>query len=226
MDIAILGGTGDIGEGLARRLARDTDHELTIGSRDAGKAQKAATRYRGAVRARGYEVDIEGTANEDAVVGADIVITAVPPYSVTDAIESIGEHLDPGTILVTPAVGMRSDEAGMHYHRPGAGSVTALVADAAPESVSVVGAFHTLPASRLTDLDDPLEMDTIVLADDESARETVIALAGSIDGLRPLDGGPIANAGEVEAVTPLLINLGRYNESLDHAGFRAVTDQL
>lgn len=223
MRIAILGGTGDIGEGLARRLARDTDHELCIGSRDADRASRAATRYRGAVRARGYEVDIEGTENASAVAGADVVIAAVPPYSVTDAIESIGDHLEPGSILVSPAVGMRSDEDGMHYHRPGAGSVTALAAEAAPESVSVVGAFHTLPASRLTDLDDPLEMDTVVVADDEAARETVIDLAGAIDGLRPLDGGPIANAGEIEAVTPLLINLGRHNESLDHAGFRAVT---
>lgn len=223
MRIAILGGTGDIGEGLARRLARDTDHELSIGSRDADRAAKAATRYLGAIRARGYEAEIEGTTNEAAVSGADVVIAAVPPYSVTDAVDQVAEALEPGTILLTPAVGMRSDEAGKHYHRPGAGSVTALVAEAAPADVAVVGAFHTLPAGRLADLDDPLEMDTVVLSDDEAARSTIIDLAGEIDGLRPLDGGPIANAAEIEAVTPLLINLGRYNESLDHAGFRATS---
>lgn len=223
MRIAILGGTGDIGEGLARRFGRDTEHTVHIGSRDGDRAQNAATRYVGAIRARGYEATIEGMTNEEAVADADVVIVSVPPYSVTDAIDSVAPSLPSDTIIVSPAVGMRSEEAGMHYHRPGAGSVTALAAQAAPEEVPVVGAFHTLPASRLQDLDDPLDMDTVVVGDDTQAKGTIIDLATEIDGLRALDGGPIANAGELEAVTPLLINLGRYNEALDHAGFRAVT---
>ncbi len=225
MRIAILGGTGDIGEGLARRIGRDTDHSICIGSRDGDRASNAATRYRGAIRARGYDVEIEGATNLEAVAGADIVIVAVPPYSVTDAIESIAEALTSDMVIVTPAVGMRSEDAGMHYHRPGAGSVTALAAETAPSGVPVVGAFHTLPAGRLQDLDDPLEMDTVVVGDDANAKSRVLELAEEIDGLRALDGGPIANAGELEAVTPLLINLGRYNEDLDHAGFRAVSEQ-
>lgn len=222
MRIAILGGTGDIGEGLARRFARDTDHELCIGSRDADRASNAATRYRGAIRARGYDVAIEGVTNEEAVEDADIVITAVPPYSLTEAIDGVGDHLSRDSILVTPAVGMRSDEDGLHYHRPGAGSVTALAVEAAPDDVPVVGAFHTLPAARLADLDDPLEMDTVVVGDDPDARATIVSLADEIDGLRALDGGPIANAAELEGVTPLLINIGRYTDGVEHAGFRVI----
>lgn len=223
MRIAILGGTGDIGEGLARRFGRDTDHSICLGSRDEERAENAATRYLGAIRARGYEASIEGANNRNAVDGATVVIVSVPPYSVTDAIEAVEDELAPGTVLITPAVGMRSNEEGMHYHRPGAGSVTALAAQAAPEDTPVVGAFHTLPASRLQDLDDPLEMDTVVVGDDDEAKQTVIGLAEEIDGIRALDGGPIANAGELEAATPLLINLGRYNDSIEYPGFRAVS---
>ncbi len=226
MQISILGGTGAIGEGLARRIARDTDHALEIGSRDADRASNAATRYLGAIRARGYEADIDGADNEAVAARADVVIVAVPPYSITDAIEGISDVLKPGTIIVSPAVGMRSEDDGMHYHRPSAGSVTALANGVAPEGTPVVGAFHTLPADRLIDLDDPLEMDTVVVADDTDARETIIELANEIDGLRALDGGPISNAAEVESVTPLLINLGRYNAPLDHAGFRVVGDRF
>lgn len=222
MRIAILGGTGDTGAGLARRLGRDTAHELCIGSRDGDRASAAATRYAGALRARGYDATITGATNREAVVDAAVAVVAVPPYSVTEAVETVADELAAGTILVSPAVGMRADDDGMHYHRPGAGSVTALVAGAAPAGVPVVGAFHTLPASRLRDLDDPLEMDTVVVGDDRSARATVLDLAGEIDGLRALDGGPLANAPELEAVTPLLINLNRHNASIEHAGFRAV----
>lgn len=224
MQLAILGGTGDIGEGLALRWGRDTDHTIVIGSRDADRAEAAASRYVKQLAARGYESDLTGTDNATAVTDADVVVASVPPYSVADAVEAVGDALPTGSIVVSPAVGMRSDEAGMHYHRPSAGSVTALVDAAAPPDVAVVGAFHSVPAGRLRDLDDPLDLDTIVAGDDPSARDQITALAASIDGLRAWDGGPLANAAELEAMTPLLINLGRYNDDLHDAGFRVATE--
>jgi hypothetical protein len=90
--------------------------------------------------------------------------------------------------------------------------------EAAPDSVPVVGAFHNLSANKLSDLDATLEFDTLVVGDDEDAKATVTMLAESIEGLTAYDAGPLANAAEVESLTPLLINLARYNGELSDVG--------
>jgi len=218
MEIAILGGTGDIGEGLALRWGRDTDHAVTVGSREADRARSAAEDYRERLAARGHDAAVEGAANPEAAAGADVVVAGVPPYHVADTVEAVADGLS--GVLVSPAVGMRRDEAGMHYHRPGAGSVAAVAADAAPPEVPVVGAFHPIPAHRLADLDAELGLHVPVVGDDDAARETVIDLAGAIEGLTGLDAGPLANAPEIEGLTPLLINLAQRNDDLADLGVR------
>ncbi len=218
MEIAILGGTGDIGEGLALRWGRDADHRLVVGSREADRARDAATEYRERLADRGHDADVAGAANPDAAAGADVVVVGVPPYHVADTVEAVADGLE--GVLVSPAVGMQRDEAGMHYHRPGAGSVTAVAAAAAPEDVPTVGAFHPLPARRLAHLDADLGLHVPVVGDDPDARETVIGLADDVEGLTGLDAGPLANAPEVEGLTPLLINLARQNEDRSHLGVR------
>ena len=218
MDIAILGGTGDIGQGLALRLAADTAHEVLIGSRDAEKAETKAEEYTTELESRGLDAEVYGFDNVDAAESARIVVLAVPPYHVGDTVESVADVLDDGDVLVSPATGMKRDEDGFHYHKPGAGSVTRIVADAAPEGVAVVGAFHNLAAARLANLDADLGIDTLVIADDDDAKETVTAVAEGIDGLRVLDAGGIANAPEIEALTPLLINVASNNERLHDVG--------
>jgi hypothetical protein len=220
MRIALLGGTGDIGEGLALRWAYHTDHEVLIGSRDPERAREKAAEYETELSSRGREVTVEGFANGTAADRAGVVVLAVPAYHARDTVEAVADSLDEGDVLVTPATGMRRDDEGVHYHRPGAGSVTELVADAVPDGVSVVGAYHNLPAGRLADLDADLGIDTVLLADDPDAAETVRLLTEAIDGLRPLSGGGLANAGEVEAVTPLLINVAANNEGLHDLGVR------
>jgi NADPH-dependent F420 reductase len=217
MQIALLGGTGDIGEGLALRIASETDHTVTLGSRDAEKATAAADEYTETVTDHGGTAEIDGAANPDATAEADVVIAAVPAYHLTDTIESVAEQLG-DAVLVSPAVGMKHDEDGFHYNRPGVGSVTELAAEAAPAETPVVGAFHNLAAGRLADLDASLGWDTIVVGDDTDAKATIIELADEIDGLRGLDGGPLANAAEVEGVTPLLINVARHNDGLHDLG--------
>jgi NADPH-dependent F420 reductase len=218
MRIALLGGTGDIGQGLALRWAYDTDHEVLIGSRDAEKARTAAESYETELDSRGVETTVKGFVNEMAADRADVVVLAVPPYHVGDTVDSVAEKLDEDTILVSPAVGMKGDEDGMHYHRPGAGSVTAIAAEAAPDAVSVVGAFHNLSADRLANLDVMLDLDTLVVGDDPDAKDIVRRLADEIEGLRSLDAGPLANAAEVESVTPLVINIARYNDGMHDVG--------
>lgn len=215
MRIAILGGTGDIGEGLCLRWAYDSDHDLVIGSRDPERARGKAEEYETELESRGVERKITGFVNEMAADRGDVVVLAVPPYHVADILDSVAHRLDEDTILVSPAVGMNRDDAGMHYDPPPQGSVTALVAEHAPESNPVVGAFHNLAADRLANLDVTFDMDTLVFGDDEDAIGIVRSLAEDIEGLRTLSAGPLANAPEVESVTPLLINLGIYNATHD-----------
>jgi NADPH-dependent F420 reductase len=220
MRIALLGGTGDIGQGLALRWGYDSSHEVLIGSRDPEKARTKAEEYVTELESRGTEVDIKGFENAMAADRADVVVLAVPAYHLVDTVEDIADRLDDETILVTPAVGMKRDDDGFHYNRPGAGSVAALAADAKPDDVPLVGAFHNLPAGGLADLDHDFEWDTLVFGDDEDAKSIVSDLAREIEGLRPLDVGGIANAPEVESITPLLINVASENEGMHDLGVR------
>ena len=220
MRIALLGGSGDIGEGLALRFGRDTSHDIVIGSREPEKAREAAESYEAELDDRGVDAKLTGFENEMAADRADVVVLAVPPYHVADTVDSVADSLGEDDIIVSPATGMQRDEAGFHYHRPEAGSVTALAAGAAPDGVPVVGAFHNLAAGRLADLDAELGIDTLVIGEDETAKATISSLAEDIDGLRALDAGGIANAPEIESVTPLLINVGMHNDGLDDLGVR------
>jgi len=220
MRIALLGGTGDIGEGLALRWAYHTDHEVVIGSRDPDKARAKAEEYETELSSRGVDRKINGFENAMAADRARVVVLAVPAYHVGDTVEAVADSLDDDDVLVTPATGMRRDDDGFHYNRPGAGSVTELVASAAPDDISVVGAFHNLAAGRLADLDADLGIDTLLVADDPDAKDIVRLLAEGIDDLRPLDAGSLANAAEIEALTPLLINVATNNQDLHDLGVR------
>jgi hypothetical protein len=220
MRIALLGGTGDIGEGLALRWAYHSEHEVLVGSRDPERARTKAEEYETELDSRGREVTVKGFANEMAADRADVVVLAVPPYHVGSTVEAVADVLDEGDVLVSPATGMKRDDDGFHYHRPTAGSVTRLAADAAPDGVAVVGAFHNLAAGRLADLDADLGIDTLLVGEDPDAKETVRLLAEEIEGLRALDAGGIANAPEVESVTPLLINVAANNDDLHDLGVR------
>jgi len=216
MQVALLGGTGDIGEGLALRLARDTDHEVVVGSRAAEKAADAAAEYEAALADHGVEAAVGAAENPEAAAGADVVVLSVPAYHLADTVESVAGELS--GILVSPAVGLKRDEAGLHYNPPGVGSVTALAAQAAPEDVPVVGAYHNLAAGRLADLNADLDWDVPVVADDGEAKATVADLTDELAGLRALDAGPLANASEVESLTPLLINLAANNDGMHDLG--------
>jgi len=219
MRIALLGGTGDIGEGLALRLARDTDHDVVVGSRDAEKAASAADGYVATLEEHGHDATVDAAENDEAAAGADIVVLSVPAYYLSDTIESVADELD-DAVLVSPAVGMQRDDDGLSYNPPGVGSVTQLAAATAPDDVPVVGAFHNLAAARLATLDAELEWDVPVVGDDEEAKETVTAVVDDLESLRPLDAGGLANASEVEAVTPLLINIASNNEGMHDLGVR------
>ncbi|MHB9288615.1 NADPH-dependent F420 reductase [Halobacteriales archaeon Cl-PHB] len=220
MEIALLGGTGDIGQGLALRLAYDTSHDVVVGSRDAQKAQTKAEEYETELASLDRDVTIHSAANPEAAAGAKVVVCSVPAYHLADTIDAVANDLAEGAVLVSPAVGMSRDESGVHYNPPGAGSVTQLAAKAAPDHVSVVGAFHNLAAGKLANLEATLNWDVPMVSDDPDAKDTVMAIASEIDGIRPLDAGDLANAAEVESLTPLLINLAANNSHLHDLGVK------
>ena len=217
MRIALCGGTGDLGAGLALRLTRDTDHEVLVGSRDPEKARERASEYERELDGRDVEGTIKGFDNAMATDRADVAVLCVPAYHLADTIDAIEDGLD-DTIVVTPAVGMRREDGTMHYNPPSAGSVSALAAAAAPDGVPVVGAFHNLAAGRLADLDASLDWDVLVVGDDADAKATVESLADGIEGMRALDAGPLAAAPAVESLTPLLINVATNNDALADLG--------
>lgn len=190
MRVAIIGGTGDFGKGLALRWGRHANHELVIGSRDPRKAKTAVEEYLEELAARDVNADISGASNVDAAAGAEVVVLSVPPVYVIESTETISGSMRAGTTVVSPAVSLTRDAEGFHYDPPDTGdSITAVVAREPPDDVNVVGAFHNIAAERLADLDTDLDLDTVVIGDDEDAIDTVATLAEDIEGLRAFNGG-------------------------------------
>lgn len=220
MQIAILGGTGDIGEGLALRFARDTDHPVVVGSRKEEKALDKATEYHDRLSAVGTDADLAGTDNESAVEGANVVIVGIPPQYVVSTVESLVSKLDEDAILVSPAVAMVRDESGFHYDPPADGSIARALKNAVPDDIPVVSAFQNLAAGALSDLESEIATDVVVTGNDPNAKAAIADLAEEVDGLRALDGGNLANSTEVESITPLLINLAMNNDGMHDLGLR------
>ena len=209
MKIAILGGTGDIGEGLALRLAQK--HSVIIGSRDAEKAKEAAKKYDELLKGRGMKDDIEGKSNVDATRDADMVILAVKFQFAIETLQSVADDLD-GKVIVSPIVPMSKTKL-CAYTPPEKGSAVKQMCSVLPPEIKMVVAFQTLPAPRLANLDDPLGFDVIVCADDEAAKKVVMDLVPDLGNVRALDGGGLEEAKLVESLTPLLINLAIKNKT-------------
>jgi NADPH-dependent F420 reductase len=201
--IAILGGTGDQGLGLALRFAK-AGRPVRIGSRKHERAVRAAEEVRAAVPG----ADTEGFENADATRRAPIVILSVPFEHTAGTVKAIRDSLEPGQILVSMAVPLATaiGDAAVRTIGIWQGSCAELVAALAPEGVAVVSAFQNVSAHRLRDLAHPVECDVLVSGPVE-ARRRVMELCALVEGLRAVDGGPLANARIVESLTALLIGL-------------------
>jgi NADPH-dependent F420 reductase len=211
MKVAVLGGTGSFGGGLALRLA-DAGHDVAVGSRSASEAREACESY-----AEKTDTGLSGAENTDAVDGADVAVLAVPPaYAAETARETLGGF--DGTVL-TPVVGMSREDGDFVYTPPDEGSFAEEVRGALDDDVPLAGAFHSLAAGKLRNLDAGIDADIAVFGDDE-AKEPAVELVESV-GARPLDVGGFGVAPQVEALTPLLINVGAKNGIKD-AGVRFV----
>ncbi|MGH9840923.1 MAG: NADPH-dependent F420 reductase [Blastocatellia bacterium] len=214
--IAIIGGTGDQGKGLALRWAR-AGYEIIIGSRDADRAKTAAAEVRETL---GGEVLVDGAANADAAASAQIVVLTVPFAAQIATIKDISGRLAAGSLLIDVTVPLEPAVGGKPTRILGvwAGSAAEQCAELAPAGVQVVSGFHNVGADALADLAHNVECDIIVCGDDKSSRERVKPLVEAIPGCRYMDGGLLSNSRTVEAMTALLIGINiRYKT---HSGLR------
>jgi len=210
--IGVLGGTGDQGRGLARRLAL-AGSRVVIGSRDAGRAAAAAASI-------GSPPLVTGAANADAAVAADLVIAAMPWEGHRALLASLAGALD-GKILIDCVNPLGFDERGA-YPLPVAEGSAAQQAAAVLPGTRVVGAFHHVSARLLLDpAVGDLDLDIMVLGDDRQATDLVQALASRIPGMRGVYAGRLRNCGQVEALTANLVSVNRRYKA--HAGLR-ITD--
>lgn len=202
MRIAVLGGTGDEGLGLALRFAA-AGQTVIVGSRSAERAQSAAQQIREAV----HGADASGAENTDAARDAEVVFVSVP-YSAQRATLEPLRAIASGKLVVTVVVPLAFGKGGPHAIAVPEGSA-AQEAQAILAESQVVSAFHNLSAHRLQQLSEPVECDVVVCGEDRDARRTVIDLAATIAGVRGIDGGPLAYSRYVEDLTALLLALNR-----------------
>lgn len=208
--IAILGGTGDQGLGLALRFAR-AGRPVVIGSRKAERAVAAAEEVRGRVEG----ARVEGLENAAAAARASVVILSVPFEHTAATVKAVREALAPGQVLVSMGVPLATAVGDGAVRTVGVwqGSCAELVASLAPEGVPVVSAFQNVSAHRLQALEERVDCD-VVVSGAKAARERVMALCELVPGLRAVDGGALANARLVEPITALIIGLNvRYKVS-------------
>ena len=202
--IAVIGGTGAEGGGLALRFAK-AGARVRIGSRSLEKAQEAARRVSEAAGAG----EVTGHTNPEAARGAEIVLLTVPLAAQVEILKSIRGSFQTGAILVDATVPLEIAIGGRLSRTVTLwdGSAAQQAARLAPEGVRVIAGFHALSAEALARLDRPINSDTLLCGDDAEAKAAVSELAGLIPGVRAVDAGPLDNARLVESAAALLISL-------------------
>jgi 8-hydroxy-5-deazaflavin:NADPH oxidoreductase len=200
-NVAIVGGTGDLGMGLAVRLANK--HHVVIGSRDAARAQEAAAKVAALCGAA-----VTGNTNDEAAEGCELAILAIPDLPSDEALLSLKPRLA-GKLVISPIVAMAFRD-GSFFPTLESGSAAEKVASAL--QTRVAGAFHTVPAARLLEVGGKLDYDVLVTADTGDVYAEAAALISSIEGLRPLYAGALRNSRMVEGITPTLLNIGKLNK--------------
>jgi|TARA_B100001964_G_scaffold221999_1_gene266506 hypothetical protein len=208
--IAILGGTGALGSGLALRWAQ-AGHQVTLGSRDGARAAEVATQLSQKVNRK-----ITGTSNEEAAASAELVVITVPYASHEAIINSVQNHLT-GKILIDVTVPLKPPKVRT-VQLPEGGSVAKALQEKLGDSVKVVSAFQNVAATHLADLDHDIDCDVLVCGNDAEARAQVVELANDAS-MKAWHGGRIDNSAVAEALTSLLIFInGSYK--IDGAGIR------
>jgi hypothetical protein len=214
LTVAVLGGTGPQGRGLARRFAA-AGVPVVLGSRDAGRATATAADLAAATGG-----DVTGADNAGAARAGDVVVVAVPWEGHGELLAGLRGELA-GKVVVDCVNPLGFDKQGCFALPVEEGSAAQQAAVLLPDS-RVVAAFHHVSAVLLEDPEvTDVGTDVMVLGDDREATDLVAALAGLVPGMRGIYAGRLRNAGQVEALTANLISVNRRYKA--HAGLR-VTD--
>jgi NADPH-dependent F420 reductase len=199
--LAILGGTGALGTGLAMRWAA-AGYPVILGSRTREKAQESAQR----IEAGNGAPPVRGDDNKAAAAAAEIVVIAVP-WSNHDAIlDEIRDGIA-GKIVVDAVVPLVPPKVAV-VQLPAEGSAAQIAQKRLGSEARVVSAFHNVAAAKLSESTAPIDCDVLVFGDDRAARDIVIALADAA-GTRGIDGGALANSAAAEALTSVIIGINR-----------------
>jgi NADPH-dependent F420 reductase len=214
--VAIVGGTGALGFGLAVRWAI-AGVPIVIGSRDAARAVEAA----GKVIERAGSGDVTGLENQEAVAKASTVLLAVPFRAQSENLNNLRNSLQPQTTLIDATVPLAAAVGGWATRTLGVwqGSAAQQAEEMAPRGVTVVSAFHSVSAAALADPARDLDEDVLIAGDDRKTKDDVADLVRRIPGLRPVDCGELEMARIIEQLTPLLISVNKRHK-IKHSGVR------
>jgi hypothetical protein len=215
--IAIIGGTGPAGTGLALRWAR-AGETVIIGSRDAARAQQTAETIR---KRAGTNAQVSGMENSAACAASDLLVFTVPFAGQAALLKQLKAAIRPGSILIDATVPLAASVGGRASRTLGLwqGSAAQQTAELVPKGVSVAAAFQNVSAHVLnSDADEDVDCDVIVCSDDPHATQVAMELAAKIGRVRAIDGGKLENARLVEQITALLIGLNIRHKG--HGGIR------
>lgn len=213
MKIAVLGGTGKEGSGLAMRWAH-AGHEVVIGSRDGEKAQRVAEELRLAL-GEGNNAKLSGADNLTAANNSDIVVLSVPYSAHADTINGVLAALA-NKIVVDVTVPMNPNDF-LRVMVPPGGSASKETQQMAP-TAKVISAFQNISAVHLKKLDAQVDCDVLVCGDDEEAKKIGLQLVADV-GMKGWDAGPLDNAVAVESLTPILLGINKRHK-IKGAGIR------
>lgn len=213
--IAILGGTGAAGMGLALRWAR-AGETVIIGSRDAARAEQTAEKIKQKV---GGDARVSGMENAAACAATDLLVLTVPFEGQAALLKQLKPAIRPGSVLIDATVALAASVGGRASRTLGVwqGSSAQQAVELLPKGMTVVAAFHNLSADLLNG-DNPLDCDVIVCSDDPDALQVTRKLAAKIPGVRAIDGGKLENARILEQITALLVGLNIRHKG--HGGIR------
>ena len=200
MNIAILGGTGKEGAGLAVRWAK-LGHAIVIGSRDAERAKAKAAELRETANA----LPIVGHTNAEAAALGEIVVVALPATGLSATLPEVREGCK-GKVVISTVVTLTFGGPRL-FTPPPAGSSAEEVHALLPDA-RVVAAFHHIAAHELSDAEHPIDCDLLICGQDAAAKEAVTQLGRSM-GLRVIDVGALSNAGPLEGITAVLASINR-----------------
>jgi NADPH-dependent F420 reductase len=211
--VAVLGGTGQQGGGLARRFAQ-AGVPVIVGSRDPARARETVQSW-----ASARPIDVADYA--EAVARAKTTVLAVPFGSVDALLTIIGPHFPDDAVAIDVTVPLTFASGKMAMVAVADGSAAEHIRAGLPTAVALACAFKTIPAHLLAALDVPLDCDEFICGDSDAARERAASLVALLPGLRAVDVGPLTRARSIEHMTALAVAINRRYKAHD-ARFRVI----